>query len=131
MTPGRTYIGLKLAVSFKSNSPGETIVVVWIALKTFINPAPCCVNVCRGSLSLLLDPIGCAVVSKRSRADLATATVLPLEAKSNAELPAMKGVAMDVPDRTAKEPSGTGKVEMIFPPGAATAGLKNISFVGP
>lgn len=43
----------------------------------------------------------------------------------------MNGVAMDVPDRTAKLPSGTGNVEMMFPPGADTAGLKNMSFVGP
>ena len=43
----------------------------------------------------------------------------------------MKGVAIEVPDRTAKLPRGTGKVDRMLPPGAATAGLKNISFVGP
>ena len=43
----------------------------------------------------------------------------------------MKGVAIDVPDSTPKLPRGTGRVERMFPPGAATAGLKNISLVGP
>ena len=43
----------------------------------------------------------------------------------------MKGVAIDVPDKTPKLPRGTGRVERILPPGAATAGLKNKSFVGP
>ena len=56
---------------------------------------------------------------------------MPLTDKINALLPATKGVAIDVPLSTAKLPRGTGKVERIFPPGAETAGLKNISNVGP
>jgi len=40
-------------------------------------------------------------------------------------------VAIEVPERTAKEPRGTGNVEMMFPPGAATAGLKKKSLLGP
>ena len=38
----------------------------------------------------------------------------------------MKGVAIEVPDSTAKAPSLTGMVERMLPPGAATAGLKYI-----
>jgi hypothetical protein len=45
--------------------------------------------------------------------------------------PATKGVAMDVPERTAKEPRFVGMVDKIFPPGAPMAGLKKKSLVGP
>lgn len=113
------------------SSLGETIVVAWMASNTLIKPAPCCVNVCSGSASDLLEPTGFAVVSKRVRALEVTADDLPLTDSNSAELPATKGVAIDVPERTAKDPRGTGKVERILPPGAATAGLKKKSFEGP
>lgn len=57
--------------------------------------------------------------------------VLPLASKIKAALPAINGADSDVPDARAKEPSGTGIVERILPPGAATAGLKKKSSVGP
>ena len=126
-----TYTGLKLAVSFNISSPGVTMVVAWTASNTLIRPAPCCVRVCKGSPSVLLELIGFAVVSNRVRAPEVTELDLPLTASNSAELPAMKGVAIDVPERTAKDPRGTGKVERMLPPGAATAGLKKKSFVGP
>lgn len=71
------------------------------------------------------------MVSNRVRAPEVTAKDFPLTDSNSAELPAMNGVAMDVPERTANEPSGTGKVERMLPPGAATAGLKKKSLVGP
>jgi hypothetical protein len=48
-----------------------------------------------------------------------------------AELPATKGVAIDVPDSTAQPPRGSGNVERMKPPGAATEGLEFNSLVGP
>ena len=88
-------------------------------------------SVCSGSPSVLLEPTFCAVVSKRVRAAEVTSVDLPLTERRSAELPATKGVAIDVPERTANEPRGTGKVERILPPGAATAGLKKKSLDGP
>ena len=60
-----------------------------------------------------------------------TTGVTPFFWKSKALTPATNGVAMDVPDSTPKLPRGIGSVERMLPPGAATAGLKNMSFVGP
>lgn len=65
------------------------------------------------------------------RAVLPTVAELPFAPKRRAALPARKGVAILVPDSTAHDPSGTGKVDSIFPPGAAMAGLKKKSSVGP
>ncbi len=78
-----------------------------------------------------LDATICAVVSNKVLALLPTAAELPFTDINSALLPAMNGVAIDVPERMANTPKGTGNVERIFPPGAATAGLKNMSFVGP
>jgi len=75
---------------------------------------------------ILLD-----VVSNRSRAPFAMSTETPLALRSRAETPATKGVAMDVPERTAKPPRSRGIVETMLPPGAATAGLKWKLFDGP
>lgn len=133
MLPRRdiAYTPLKWAVSFRRSSPGETIVVAWIALNTFIKPAPCCETVCRGSPSVWLLGTRWAVVSNKVRAPFPTAAELPFTENKSALLAARKGVAIDVPDRIAKEPRGTGNVERMLPPGAAMAGLKNMSFVGP
>ena len=38
---------------------------------------------------------------------------------------------MDVPESTMYEPSGTGYVDKIFPPGAPNDGLASMSYVGP
>jgi hypothetical protein len=110
---------------------GEMIVVVLIAAKTLIIPAPCWVRVCNGSLLFVLDGTFCAVDSKRLRALCATCVVLPLEERSSALAPATKDVAIDVPDAMAKEPRPTGKVEITLPPGADRAGLRNSSKDGP
>ncbi len=107
------------------------MVVVLAALCTSTNPAPACDSVCSGSPSVKLLGTLWAVVSKSVLMLLPTAADFPFTSNSNAELPAMKGVAMDVPERRANEPSGTGNVERMLPPGAATAGLKNISLDGP
>jgi hypothetical protein len=64
------------------------------------------------------------VVSNSVLALLPTEANLPLTEKRRAALPATKGVAMDVPDSRPKEPCVVGNVERMFPPGAATAGLK-------
>lgn len=72
-----------------------------------------------------------AVVSSNAVDVRPTTGVTPFFWKSKALTPAMNGVAMDVPDSTPKLPRGMGRVERMLPPGAATAGLKNISFVGP
>lgn len=87
--------------------------------------------VCHGSPSVRLDGTLLAVVSNKVRADLATAGELPLTERRRPETPATKGVAIEVPDRTAKPPRARGIVEMMFPPGAATAGLKWKSLDGP
>lgn len=126
-----TYVPLKLAVSFNNSSPGDTMTSVVNAWKAFTSPAPCCATVCNGSPSVWLLPTSWAVVSNSVLAVVPTAGLLPFTPNRRAETPAMNGVAMDVPDRTAKLPSGTGNVEMMLPPGAATAGLKKRSFVGP
>jgi len=55
---------------------------------------------------------------------LPTEADLPLTEKRRAALPATKGVPMDLPDSTPKEPCVVGNVEKMFPPRAATAGLK-------
>ena len=112
---------------------GEIVVVVLIAAKTSINPAPCWMRVCRGSLLFVLEGTFRAVDSKSPRALLATCVVLPLEERSSAAEPATKGVAIYVPDITEKEPRSTGKIDIqvMLPPGADTVGLKNRSKVGP
>ena len=113
------------------SSDGETRTSAWIALKASIKPAPCCVRVWSGSPSVLLEGTRCAVVSKSVRAMRPTSGDVPRVSKSSADTPAMNGVAIDVPERTANVPRGTGNVDRMFPPGAATAGLKKKSFVGP
>jgi hypothetical protein len=110
---------------------GEMIVVVLIAAETLINPAPCWARVCKGWLLFVLDGTFCAVDSKRLRALCATCVVLPLEERSSAAEPATKDVAIDVPDAMEKEPRLTGKVVIMLPPGADTAGLRNSSNDGP
>lgn len=101
------------------------------ALNASTKPAPCWIALCSGSPSVWLLPTSCAVVSNSVRAVVPTCGLLPFTPKSSADTPAMKGVAIEVPERMAKLPSGTGKVERMLPPGAATAGLKKRSFVGP
>lgn len=127
----RTHRLTKCAVSFVRNSPGDTIISVVKAANAFTNPAPCCAAVCRGSPSVWLLPTSCAVVSKRVLAVVPTSALLPLTPNNRADTPAINGVAIDVPDSTAKLPSGTGNVERMFPPGAEMAGLRNMSLVGP
>ena len=80
----------------------------------------------------------------------AVALFFPLIWRIRAAEAAVAGVAIDVPERTANSPRGTGQVERMLPlypyvsdyiipakktfdahPGAATAGLKNMSNVGP
>ena len=110
---------------------GEMIVFVLIAAKTLINPAPCWARVWKGSLLFVLDRTLCVVDSKRLRALCATWFVLPLEERTSAAEPATKEVAIDVPVTITKLPRATGKVEIMLPPGADTAGLRNRSKDGP
>lgn len=88
-------------------------------------------TVCSGSPSVWLDGTLCAVVSNSVRAVRPTSGAVPFTPKRSADTPAMNGVAIDVPESTANVPSGTGKVERMFPPGAEIAGLKKKSFEGP
>ena len=55
---------------------------------------------------------------------LAYRNLFGCDGKEEGSAPATKGVAVYVPDLTPKEPSVVGNVERMFPPGAATAGLK-------
>ena len=57
--------------------------------------------------------------------------VLGLEEKTSAAEPAKKEAAKDVSDAIAKLPRSMGKVEIMLPPGADTAGLRNRSIDGP
>ena len=110
---------------------GEIVVVVLIAAETLINPAPCWMRVCKGSLVFVLEKTFCAVDSNKLRAPFPTWLVFPLDERTNAAEPATKGAAIDVPDAIAKEPRSTGRVVIMLPPGADTAGLKNSSKDGP
>ena len=101
------------------------------ALNASTRPAPCCETGWRGSPSVWLLGTSCAVVSKSVLAVRPTRALLPFTPNSRADTPAINGVAIEVPDSTPKLPRGTGSVDRILPPGAATAGLKNMSFVGP
>ena len=46
-------------------------------------------------------------------------------------MPAAIGHDMDVPDRTAYEPSARGYVDRMRPPGAENCGFRSTSYVGP
>ena len=107
------------------------MVVAWIALNTLTIPAPCTDKVCKGCPSVSLEGSIIAVVSNNVLADKPTVGLLPLTLNKSATLAATNGVAIEVPESTANDPRGTGKVDKMLPPGAATAGLKNMSFVGP
>lgn len=109
----------------------EIIVAVLIAAETLINPAPCWVRVCKGSLLFVLEGTFCAVDSKRLRMPVAVCFVFPLEERTSAAEPATKEVAIDVPDAITKAPRLTGTIVIMWPPGADTAGLKYCSIDGP
>lgn len=72
-----------------------------------------------------------AVLSNKERAPLLTVLVLPFTDKRRAALPAINGVAIEVPDSTPKEPKLVGKVDRMFPPGVTMDGLKKKSLDGP
>lgn len=112
---------------------GEMIVVVLIAAETLINPAPCRMRVCKGSLLFVLEGTFCAVDIKRLRMPFAVAIRFDFscEARTNAAQAAAAAAAKDVLDASAKAPRLTGKVEIMLPPGADTAGLRNRSIDGP
>ena len=126
-----THLPRKCAVSFVISSVGDTRTSACTALNASTRPAPCCVTVCSGSPSVWLEATRCAVDSNRERATRPVCADVPWTSNSSADTPAMNGVAIDVPESTANVPSGTGNVERMLPPGAATAGLKKKSFVGP
>ena len=114
---------------------GEMIVVELIAAEAFINPAPCWLSVCKGSLLFVLEGTFCAVYSKRLRMPFPICFLpflfLDLEERTSAAEPATKEDAIFVLDAIVKLPRSTGKVEIMFPPGADKAGLRNNSKDGP
>jgi hypothetical protein len=93
-----THLDTKLTVDLRRSSVGEMIVCVSIAAETFINPAPCWVRVCKGSLLFVLEGTFCAVDSKRLRMPCAVCFVLPLAERSSAAEPATLEVAAVVLD---------------------------------
>ena len=60
-----------------------------------------------------------------------TSLLFPFVSNNKALEPARKGVAILVPLSTPYAPSLRGRVLRMLPPGAATAGLKYMSVVGP
>ena len=61
---------------------------------------------------------------RQCRSTLAYGGRFAFDGEEEAGLPATKGVAVDVPDSTPKEPCVVDNVERQFLPGSATVGLK-------